>query len=71
LAVYRLQGTVYFKRLTRDAFALLQTLAQGKPLEEAIEIALLRGRRNVDRLSAQVQEWFQNWSSLGWFAPQP
>ncbi len=71
LAVYRLQGTVYFKRLTRDAFALLQTLAQGKPLEEAIEIALLRRRRNVDRLSAQVQEWFQNWSSLGWFAPQP
>ena len=70
LAVYRLQGTVYFKRLTRDAFALLQTLAQGKPLEEAIEVALLRRRRNVDRLSAQVQEWFQNWSSLGWLAPQ-
>ncbi|MGO8792478.1 MAG: putative DNA-binding domain-containing protein [Terriglobia bacterium] len=70
LAVYRLQGSVYFKRLTRDAFALLQTLAQGEPLEEAIEIALLRRRRNVDRLSAQVQEWFQNWSSLGWLAPQ-
>lgn len=71
LAVYRRQGAVYFKRLTRDAFALLRALGEGKPLEKAIAVSLLRRRRRVDRLGVQVQEWFQNWSSLGWFAPRP
>jgi len=71
LAVYRLQGTVYFKRLTRDAFALLNALAQEKPLEKAIEVSLLRTRRRVDQLSVQLEEWFKDWSSLGWFAQQP
>jgi len=69
LAVYRLNGTVYFKRLTREAFALLQALREGKPLETAIEVALIRSRRSVRKLSGQLQEWFQTWSSLGWFAP--
>jgi len=68
LAVYRLQGAVYFKRLTRDGFVLLKALGEGKPLEEAIEIALLRPGRRLDRIGPQLQEWFQEWSSLGWFA---
>ena len=68
LGVYRLNGTVYFKRLTREAFALLLAIREGKTLEQAIESALLGSRRSLARLSAQVQEWFQNWSSLGWFA---
>jgi hypothetical protein len=70
LAVYRLNGIVYFKRLTRDAFALLQAMGEGKPLEKAIEISLVRSRRSLDRLGGQVQEWFKEWSSLGWFARQ-
>ena len=71
LAVYRLQGAVYFKRLTRDAFTLLQALGEGKTLAKALEISLVRSRRSVDRLRVQVEEWFKNWSSLGWFARQP
>jgi hypothetical protein len=68
LGIYRLNGTVYFKRLTRQAFALLLAIREGKPLEQALASALLGSRRSLARLSAQVQEWFQNWSSLGWFA---
>ena len=71
LAVYRLHGTVYFKRLTRDAFTLLRALEEGKPLEDAIEVSLIRSRRSLDRLSLLVRKWFQDWSSLGWFALQP
>lgn len=70
LAVYRLNGTVYFKRLTREGITLLRALGEGKPLEEALEVALLRSRLSLTRLSVLVQEWFQNWSSLGWFAPR-
>jgi hypothetical protein len=70
LAVYRLQCAVFFKRLTRDAFALLEALGQGKSLERAIEVSLLRSRRSVDQIGTQLQEWFQDWVSLGWFARQ-
>ena len=68
LAVYRLQAAVRFKRLTRDGFALLKALRQGQPLEKAIEVSLLRHVHSVNRIGAQLQEWFQDWSSLGWFA---
>jgi hypothetical protein len=68
LAVYRLQDAVYFKRLTRDGFALLKALGEGKPLEGAIELALLRPGRRMNRIGPKLQEWFQEWSSLGWFA---
>jgi hypothetical protein len=68
LAVYRLQAAVYFKRLTRDGFALLKALGDGQPLEKAIEVSLLSSRRRLDRIGPQLQEWFQEWSSLGWFA---
>ena len=68
LAVYRLQCTVQFKRLTHDGFTLLGALGQGHALEKAIEVALLRPGRRVDRIGPQLQEWFQDWSSLGWLA---
>lgn len=68
LAVYRLNRTVYFKRLTRDAFALLRALGEGKPLEKALAASPLRSRRNFHRVGAQLKKWFQDWSYLGWFA---
>jgi hypothetical protein len=71
LVVYRLQGRVYFKRLMRDAFALLEALRRGEPLEKAMETTLLRSRRRVDQITTNLQEWFQEWACLGWFARQP
>ncbi len=67
VAVYRLQGRVYFKRLTRDGFVILKALGEGKSLEQAIGAALLSSRK-LNRIGPQLQEWFQDWSSLGWFA---
>lgn len=68
LAVYRLEGCVYFKRLTRDAFMLLQAMRGGRTLEEAVEASLLPSRRTVERTGAKLQKWFKEWSLLGWFA---
>lgn len=68
LAVYRLHAAVYFKRLTRDGFALLRALGEGRSVETAIEVALVRPGRRLDRIGPRLQEWFQDWSSLGWFA---
>jgi hypothetical protein len=71
LTVYRLNRTVYYKRLPRAAFVLLQALRDGKSLEKALDASLFGTRRSVDRVRAQVKEWFQDWSYLGWFAHEP
>ena len=68
LGVYRLQNTVYFKRLTRDAFRLVQALGQGMPLARAIESSLPRSPQKLALYPGQIREWFENWSMLGWLA---
>jgi hypothetical protein len=67
VAVYRLQSAVYFKRLTREGFIILKALSERKSLEKALAAALLSSRR-LKTIGPQLQEWFQDWSSLGWFA---
>jgi len=67
LAVYRLDDSVYFKRLDSEAFALLDALRSGLPLSRAIEISVPYVNRPLDRLTSQMRDWFSNWASLGWF----
>jgi hypothetical protein len=67
LAVYRLRHTVYFKRLPRNAFALLRALKQGKTLEQAIEAAPENRGQSTREFQVRLQKWFRNWAALGWF----
>jgi hypothetical protein len=67
LVVYRLDNTVYFKRLERDAFALIRALGEGKPLSYAIEASVNWSGQPIGRVTEQVHDWFANWSALGWF----
>lgn len=66
LVVHRSDTDIYFKRLEREAWLLLHSLSEGKPLLTAIETALANASSDRD-WSAQVREWFQSWSALGWF----
>jgi hypothetical protein len=68
LVVYRLEDSVYFKRLAPEAFALLRALGAGKPLSEAIEASVSWSNQPVERVSEKLHDWFANWSELGWFA---
>jgi hypothetical protein len=68
LVVYRLQDTVYFKRLTREAFALMGALGKGKPLGEALETTMPKSPAKIEAFRKQVRAWFENWASLGWLA---
>ncbi|MFI5356266.1 MAG: putative DNA-binding domain-containing protein [Opitutales bacterium] len=61
LAVHRLDGLIYYKRLERPALRILQALRAGRPLARAVMAA-------GPRVTAdQVQAWFANWMQLGWF----
>jgi len=67
LAVHRVDDSVYFRRIAREEFAILRALRDGKALGKAIETAFRKSRVPTEERAALVQQWFQNWATLGWF----
>jgi len=66
LAVHRADNSVYFKRLDREAFAILQALQAGKPLSQAVD-GVEWSADAAEHAAENLQAWFALWSSLGWF----
>jgi hypothetical protein len=60
LAVHRYDNSIYYKRLEPEGFGVLSRLATGKSLAEACEPV-------PEAMAGRVQEWFANWTTLGWF----
>src|ERR1700740_2001837 len=67
LAVHRIDYSVYFRRIEREEFFILKALREGKTLSEAIEVGLRKTAIAPEERATSVQQWFQNWASLGWF----
>jgi len=67
LAVHRVDDSVYFRRIEREEFAILSALRSGKTLSQAIEAAFKKSKAPLQDRATALQEWFQNWSTLGWF----
>jgi hypothetical protein len=65
LAVHRLQGSLYYKRLEPAEFRILRSLAAGRSLHQA----LCAGGRRLR--PEQVQGWFANWMKFGWLCAPP
>ena len=68
LVVHRQQNTVYYKRITAEAFALLQSLHAGKSLAAACDAAFVGKPFAPEDAAALIREWFAEWMELGWFA---
>jgi hypothetical protein len=67
LAVHRHDNMLYYKRLDPEAFTILRSLGGGATVEDACgEAVMVSERTNID-WSAQIKEWFDTWSALGWF----
>jgi hypothetical protein len=60
LAVHRLDGRLYYKRLEAPAFRILKALGAGRALPAAVSA----GGRGVK--PEQVKQWFTTWMKLGW-----
>jgi Putative DNA-binding domain len=67
LAVYRLDNSVYFRRLDPEEFAILTALRDGKALGAAVESAFRTSKIPPDERPEKVQTWFATWATLGWF----
>jgi hypothetical protein len=68
VVVHRHDDSIYFKRLEGEAFRMLLALREGKRLSEAAVSAFTGSKVQERKIPAMVQGWFDNWSSLGWFA---
>jgi putative DNA-binding protein len=67
LAVHRHDNMLYYKRLDPEAFAILSSLGRGSTVEHACVEAVTASERTTINWSAQIKDWFDAWSSLGWF----
>jgi hypothetical protein len=67
LAVHRYDKLLYHKRLAPQAFAILQAIGDGMTVEKACLAALAKSSQSGVDWTGQVQEWFHDWSALGWF----
>jgi hypothetical protein len=66
LAVHRHDNMLYYKRLDPEAFVILTDLCRGVTLEDACAKAVTASNcTNID-WAAQIKEWFDDWSALGW-----
>lgn len=71
LAVYRHQYSVWYRRLTPEAFRMLRSMQQGNPLGIALDHALRGSRLRESELAERLKEWFAEWSQMGWFCKPP
>jgi hypothetical protein len=62
LAVHRYENCLYYKRLDRAQFRIVQALGSGKTIAQALAAA---GRPITP---AEAQEWFSLWMKLGWWS---
>ena len=68
VVVHRVDYSVYFKRITPEAFRLLTSFRNGKTLSEAIDLAFNPSTLPEKKVVERVQGWFRDWSEWGWFA---
>jgi hypothetical protein len=61
IVVHRYHLKLYYKRVDAAAFKILEALAAGRTLRQAVTAA----GRGVK--PEQVREWFATWMELGWF----
>jgi len=67
LVVHRVDFSVYFRRVEVEEFTILTALREGRTLSKAIEAAFRRSKVAEQERADRVQQWFQNWATLGWF----
>ncbi len=67
VAVHRMDGRIYFKRLEPAACKVLLAIRAGKPLAQALAAGLPRSKSAQAAWAGKVQGWFSTWMQLGWF----
>lgn len=67
VAVHRLEGKIFFKRLDPVAYRILTAIRAGKTLAQALSVGIPRAKQPSEDWAAKIQAWFALWMELGWF----
>lgn len=67
VAVHRLEGRIFFKRLDPVAYKILTSIRAGKTLAQALAVGIPRAKQPREDWAAKIQAWFALWMELGWF----
>ena len=67
VAVHRINGTIYFKRLDPAAYRILRAMQAGKTLAQALGAGIPPAKKSREDWAAKIQAWFRTWMELGWF----
>jgi Putative DNA-binding domain len=67
LVVHRVDFSVYFRRIEREAHAMLTALRDSKSLSSAIEIGFKNSSMSELERGDYVRHSFETWAALGWF----
>lgn len=70
LAVHRFEDSVYYRRIGREAYLLLQAMRTGASISEALQASARGSSLNKQQQAAAVQECFAHASELGWLCPR-
>lgn len=66
VAIHRLNGRIYFKRLEPAAYRILAALRAGRTLEQALATGIPRTKKSQAGWAVKVQAWFSLWMELRW-----
>jgi hypothetical protein len=66
VAVHRVDGQIFFKRLEPAAYRILVALRGGATLERALATGIPRAQHSRADWAGRVQDWFRTWMELGW-----
>jgi hypothetical protein len=66
LGVHRVDFMVYYRRLAREEFRLLQSVGRGEAIGEAIDAAFDGSALSPEEIPPLLERWFAAWAELGW-----
>lgn len=66
VAVHRVDGSVYYRRLGLEEFRLLRELRDGLSVGRAIPKAFAESGRAPAEIPALLERWFVAWAHFGW-----
>jgi putative DNA-binding protein len=71
VAVHRLDLSVYYRRLSREEFRLLQSLRAGRSIAGAIRLAFQGDSLDPAEVPSMLKAWFRAWAEFGWLSVRP
>lgn len=66
MAVHRSDFSIYYRRLEREEFELLQAIRASTTIGDALALFYKTSSMPVDDLEPRIGPWFAIWAELGW-----